>query len=311
MLSMRLMGALLGCMVINLNMTTCRSSGEGDKSASSPPPSKPAGPVELPGIDTSQLTAREKAQWSAHVTELLAPCPETPENIAECVKEDEGCDACRPAAEYLLTQVRQGKTHGQAEAAFEARFSQQAKKNIEIGDSPIKGPPDAPITVIEFADFECPACRAAAPALDAVIEETDDVRLVFKNFPLNIHPHAEKAARAAVAAGRQGKFWEMHHALFSMDPPLTPERLKQVAQKLSLDMEKFDEDLRSESVADAVAADRKLGERVDLSATPTIFINGRRFDYQSDLKTEMLQWIELERELLELEEEASAGEKNP
>ncbi|HSC86846.1 MAG TPA: thioredoxin domain-containing protein, partial [Polyangiaceae bacterium] len=213
MLTSRLMGPLLGCMVINLNLTTCRSPAESDPV----PPSQAAAPAEtkLEGVDTSQLTAREKAQWSAHVNQLLAPCESTPVPVAQCVKEKRDCAACTPAAQYLLEQVQSGHTKAQAEAAYRARFAADQVKSIDLLGSPSRGPGDAIITVVEFADFECPACKAASPALDKVLAENPDVRFVFKNFPLDMHPNAESAARAAMAADKQGKFWEMHHELFA------------------------------------------------------------------------------------------------
>ena len=300
MASLRLTGALLGCMFVNLNMTTCRSPGEGEPTAQKPA-TQAAAPknVELPGVDSSDLTPREKAQWSAHVSELLSPCPKVTVSIAACILEKKECAACSPAAEFLLTQVKQGRTPGQAEAAFDARFGADTKVELETEGSPSKGAEGAPIVIVEFADFECPACRAASGVLDAVVQKASDVRLVFKNYPLTgIHLNAEAAARAAVAAGRQGKFWEMHHELFSSDPPLTPDRIKGMAKKIGLDLVQFDADTRSEAVVDAVRADQKLGQRVKLESTPSIYVNGRRVEVVNDLAVDLEAWIDLERKLL-------------
>src|SRR5690606_4627384 len=120
-----------------------------------------------------------------------------------------------------------------------------------------KGSPNAPITIVEFADFECGMCRMASGPIDEFVTANDDVRLVFKNFPLGGHEHAEEAARAAMAADLQGKFWEMHHAIFAAQA-LTDTALVQMASDLKLDVEKFKKDLSSEAIADAVARDRKL-----------------------------------------------------
>jgi protein-disulfide isomerase len=285
---------------MNLNMASCRSPGEGEPTAQKPATqaSQPKN-VELPGVNSADLTPREKAQWSAHVSELFAPCPQVNSSVAACVLDKKDCPACVPAAEFLLSQVRQGRTPGQAEAAFEARFAADTKVDVEAGDSPSKGADGAPIVIVEFADFECPACRAAAVVLDAIVQQSSDVRLVFKNFPLtNIHLNAEDAARAAVAAGRQAKFWEMHHELFSAEPPLTPERIKGLAKKVGLDLAKFEADVRSEAVVDSVRADQKLGQRIKLESTPSIYVNGRRVDVVNDLAVDLQAWIELERKLL-------------
>jgi len=297
--SPRLTGALLACMFVNLSMTGCRSPGEGEPTAQKPATqaSQPKN-VELPGVNSSDLTPREKSQWSSHVSELFAPCPQVNASVAACVLEKKDCAACLPAAEFLLTQVRQGRTPGQTEAAFDARFGADSKVDLEVEGSPSKGNDSAPIVIVEFADFECPACRAASGILDGIVGKFSDVRLVFKNYPLtNIHLNAEDAARAAVAAGRQGKFWEMHHELFTTEPPLTPERIKGLAKKVGLDLGKFDSDVRSEAVVDAVRADQKLGQRVKLEATPSIFVNGRHVDVVNDLAVDLEAWIELERKL--------------
>jgi protein-disulfide isomerase len=290
------MGALAGSILINLNMTTCRSPGESEKGHT---PEAGATNVDLPGVDTSQLTAREKREWSSHVSEQLAPCADQPVSIAQCVQEKRPCAGCLPAAKYLLDQVQKGRTRTQAEAAYRARFGADQVKQIELMGSPSKGPTDAPVVIVEFADFECPACRAASPVVDSVLEKhPNDVRLVFKNFPLEIHQNAETAARAAMAADRQGKFWDMHHALFTSEAPLTRSTLDSLAKKLGLDMTQFGKDLESEATADLVARDRKQGEAAKLHATPTIFINGREFNYADDLGAELDAWINLELELL-------------
>jgi protein-disulfide isomerase len=218
--------------------------------------------------------------------------------LAQCVSEKRACKACLPAAKFLLTQVRQGRTQGQAEAAYRARFSPDQVQEIDVGGSPSKGPDAAPVTVIEWADFECPACRAAKPMLEATIQKYPErIRFVFKHFPLAIHENAEKAARAAVAAQRQGKFWEMHAGLFDKEPPLGMPVIERIAKSIDLDVERWKTDLESEAVADAVARDRKQGEKVELTGTPTIFINGRRFLSAGDQEADFMDWIKLELEL--------------
>src|SRR5262249_14991357 len=158
---------------------------------------------------------REKREWSTYVSELLAPCPNEAVSIAQCVNENRKCAKCLPAARLLLKQVREGRSRSQAEDAFYARFAPDRMKSIDLGDTPSKGPPPAPVPICEFADFECPHCKHAAPVLEKIVDDSHGkVRLLFKFYPLQAHPHGELAARAAAAAISQGKFWEMHHALF-------------------------------------------------------------------------------------------------
>jgi protein-disulfide isomerase len=206
-----------------------------------------------------------------------------------------------------MVQVREGKTQSQVNAAYKSRFAADTVIPLELTGSPSKGAPDAPITIVEWADFECPACKAASPVLDQVVAENKDVRLVFKNFPLDIHQNAELAARAAVAADAQGKFWEMHKLMFDSTVPLVEATLLKFAQDLGLDLEQFKASLRSEATADRVAQDRKQGEEVKLRATPTVFVNGRLFEYGVDMKVGMDEWLGLERKLLGLPAPAKAN----
>lgn len=300
----RVLLPLMGGLLLSL-AAACRTPSDSESTPAGPSAPAPA-VVELPGIDTSDLTPREKAEWSAHVSEQMAPCPEVAQSVAECVTKKSACGACEPAARFLLAKVRTGLSRGQVSAAYKARFSAEGIHQIDLQGSPSRGPGDAQITVVEWADFECPACRAASPLIEAVLKKHSDVRFVFKNFPLDVHPNAEQAARAAVAADLQGKFWEMHHELFTAETPLTKERIAEVAKKLGLDMARFDKDLRSEAAADAVLRDKRQGDQVGLKGTPTLFINGREFEFSSDLDKEMGEWFALERQLAKPKTAAAA-----
>ncbi|HEY6081677.1 MAG TPA: thioredoxin domain-containing protein [Polyangiaceae bacterium] len=249
-------------------------------------------------MDTSSLTAREKSEWSRFVSELRSPCPDQPVNLAQCVSEARACKACVPAAKFLAKQVQRGRTRPQVEAAYKARFAADQVKDIALEDSPSKGNPGAPVLIVEFADFQCPACRAARPVLDEVLKKHEaSARLVFKHFPLSMHQYGEKAARAARAAQAQGKFWEMYGALFDNQDRLSPAVIDELAKGLGLDMAKFQKDSESEAMADAVSRDRKQGERLDIQSTPTLFINGRLFPPTPDFAEELAEWVTLEAEL--------------
>ena len=136
-----------------------------------------------------------------------------------------------------------------------------------------------PVELVEFGDFECPYCRAAAPSLERVLDRLDGrARLRWRHFPLAAkHPHAEQAARAAEAAGLQGRFWEMHDVLFANQGALEDEDLLGYAKELGLDPGRFEEDLRSAAVADAVRADRQAGEAAGVTGTPSFFVDGRPY----------------------------------
>jgi protein-disulfide isomerase len=284
---------------VSLSQMACQSqTTQTTNSAERPPQDKPK-TIELAGVETAKLTSREKEQWSTYVSELFAPCSDQPVSIAQCVVEKRKCDSCLPAARFLVKQVASGKTRTQAESAFRTRFAQDTVKTVDPGDAPSKGSLDAPVTIVEWADFECPFCAMAYPLLDSLAERyPTQVRLVFKNFPLAAHEHGEAAARAAVAASRQGKFWEVHHALFQNQKTLDDAGLSKIAREQRLDLKKFDEDRRSEAVADSVSKDRKAGEGLSLTGTPAIFINGRSFDLEHfDLAEDLGEWVALEIEL--------------
>jgi protein-disulfide isomerase len=252
--------------------------------------------IEVAGVDTSKLTEREREQWSVLVGELLAPCPDQPVSLAQCVTQKRPCAACLPAATFLTNQVTRGKTRSQAESAFRARFAPDEVKDIEVGDSPGKGSSEPLVTIVEWADFECPFCGVAQPMLNQVVQRhADKVRLVFKHYPLSMHPNAEAASRAAVAAGMQGKFWELHGVFFQNQEALDEPSLERFAKQAGLDVGQFNADRKSEAVADRVAADRKQADSLGLKGTPTIYINGRAFDLEKfDLAEDLEAWIELE-----------------
>lgn len=296
MLSFRAASALVLFAFLNTKLVTCRSPGESSPDAS--PTRSETKDVTLPGVDTSSLTAREKSEWSRLVSELRSPCPDQPVSVAQCVSEARACRACAPAAKFLSKQVQRGRARSQVEAAYKARFAADQVKEIALEDSPSKGNPGAPVVLVEFADFQCPACRAARPVVEEALKKHDgNARFVFKHFPLSMHPFAEKAARGARAAQAQGKFWEMYGLLFDNQERLSPAVMDELAKGLGLDMAKFQKDLDSEAMADAVARDRKQGERLDIQSTPTLYINGRLFPATPDFAEELSEWIELEVEL--------------
>ncbi len=140
---------------------------------------------------------------------------------------------------------------------------------------PSKGPASAPVTIIEFSDFECPFCGRAEDTVKRVMKEYDGkVRLVYRDFPLPMHPQAQKAAEAAQCAGDQGKYWEMHEKLFANQTALQPAQLKGYAKDLQLNQAKFDQCLDSGEKAKVVDENRKAGEKVGVTGTPAFFVNG-------------------------------------
>ena len=239
--------------------------------------------ITLPGVDTSAMTPRERHEYSSLVSDLLAPCPNVPVSIAQCINEKRACATCVQAAKGIAHAVREGASEEQIQAAFKSRYDPAGVKTLPLAGSPTKGPEDAKVTLVEFADFECPHCRVAVPMIDAVLAaHPDKVRLVYKFVALPMHVRAEPAARAAWAAGQQGKFWEMEHLLFERQDHLEQGDLERYARVLKLDLAKWKVDMESPAAKDRLAQDHRLEEDLKLKGTPTLYVNGRELDLEAD-----------------------------
>src|SRR2546421_2546637 len=144
----------------------------------------------------------------------------------------------------------------------------------------IQGPIDAPMSLLEYGDYQCPYCGEAYPITKAVQERLGGkLCFAFRNFPLvNSHPHAEHAAEAAEAAGAQGKFWEMHDMLFENQNALEDEDLARYAKELSLDARRLVSEVAARAHSARVKEDFKSGARDGVNGTPTFFVNGVRYD---------------------------------
>ena len=153
------------------------------------------------------------------------------------------------------------------------------KPNVSEADH-ILGNGQADLTIVEYGDYQCPHCGKAHPVIKEMMTELgSQIRFVFRNFPLSeMHPYAKSAALAAEAAALQGKFWEMHDAIFENQNSLNDQWLLDMAQQLELDMDKFRSDLNDESIVDRVEGDFESGMMSGVNGTPTFFVNGQKFD---------------------------------
>lgn len=151
------------------------------------------------------------------------------------------------------------------------------KYDIKIGDSFTKGPKDAKVTIVEWSDFQCPFCSQAKDLVHQLLEAyPKDVQFVFKNYPLPFHQQAMPAAKAAIAAGKQGKFFEMHDKLFENFRTLAPEKYAEWAKEIGLDVEKFKKDMEAPETAAQVTTEMKEAGEVGVRGTPSFFINGKQ-----------------------------------
>ena len=143
-----------------------------------------------------------------------------------------------------------------------------------------RGPAGAPVIIVEYGDYECPACQFAYAQVEKLLEaEAGNVKFVFRHFPLmSIHPQAMAAALAAEAAGRQSKFWQMHAKLFESRGELDDQHIGQYGVELELDLDKFARDIQSEGIEAHIRQQRLEGARSGVNGTHTFFVNGSRYD---------------------------------
>lgn len=172
-----------------------------------------------------------------------------------------------PREEILLLVSSKNKTVQVAVLEF--------VQEISVAGAPLKGAADAPVSIVLFTDFQCPYCARIVPALNEVLEKNKGkAKLVFKNFPLNSHQFARKAAAAALAAGKQGKFWEMHDRLFQNYNRLNDQVVQEQAQQLGLDLQKFEKDMNDPQIQQVINQDYQDGIKAGVRGTPTIYVNG-------------------------------------
>ncbi len=161
-------------------------------------------------------------------------------------------------------------------------------QNLIPATSYMKGNKDAKVMLVEFSDFQCPACKAAKPIVDELIKTYPDKMLfVYRHFPLDQHPYGMKAAHAAEAAGAQGKFWEMYDMLFANQEKFSDELFSKLATELKLDMNAFTLTATDSAISESIRKDRAYGLTIGVNSTPTFFLNGQKLELSTfqELKT--------------------------
>jgi len=153
---------------------------------------------------------------------------------------------------------------------------------LPVNNSATKGPENAQVTITVFDDFECPYCARLMPTLNQVVAAyPTQVRMVFKHFPLNMHKSARLAAMASIAARNQGKFWPLHDQLFANYNKLNEGKIRELAESVGLDMDRFDKDLADPALQQEIAADLQLGTASGGRGTPAVYINGAQLKESS------------------------------
>jgi len=240
----------------------------------------------LPGVEMTGLTAAQKATALKILRANDCTCG-CGMKMAQCRVQDPNCSYSKGLASTVVAAVKEGKNEAAVKAAVAgSKFAHPPEHKllddpvkIPTAGSPVTGAADARITLVEFSDFQCPFCAKAVPQIDSVLKAyPTQTKLIFKQFPLESHPQASISAAAALAAQRQGKFWEMHYALFANRDKLSRKTIMDLATGLGLDMKRFVSDLDSPDVKKAVVRDTEDGEHIGVDSTPTLFINGQRYN---------------------------------
>jgi protein-disulfide isomerase len=246
---------------------------------------------QLPSVDFTGLTAAQKALALKVLRTTGCPCG-CSMKMAECRTKDPNCSYSRRLADIAVDGARKGFSEADVLAALDASPVMHPPKPklledpvvISIEDAPVTGPKDARVTLVEFSDFQCPYCALAVGKLNAVLKAyPSDVKLVFKQFPLDIHSQAALAAAAALAAHRQGKFWPLHDTMFAYRTHLSRQSILAMAGSVGLDTTRFEQDWDSAAIKQALAREQLEGEKAGVDSTPTIFIDGQKYNGSLDL----------------------------
>jgi protein-disulfide isomerase len=230
-----------------------------------------------------EATARRVSRDQLLATLKVAPVTDADVNVFY-EQNKARIEGPKGAVAGQIRQFLEQRAHADARQKFLRELRAQHKVEIKLrpdrvavaATGPAKGPAGAPVTIVEFSDFQCPYCAQLAPIVNRVKQSYGDrVRLVFRQYPLGSHPDAAKAAEASLCAADQGKFWEMHDALFADQHALGVDQLKARAKALGLNATSFNACLDSGARAAQVRTDASDGARAGITSTPTLFINGR------------------------------------
>jgi len=252
--------------------------------------------TDLEGVDFSGLSPARKTLAVKALRTQACSCG-CAMKVAECRVKDPKCTYSRGLASVTVAAIKAGKSVDDAIAESKAsKYGTRPTPKllddpvpIPTLGSPAMGPADARITMVEFSDFQCPYCSRATAQINATLKAyPNDVRLIFKQYPLaELHPAAALSAAAALAAHAQGKFWPMHDVMFANRSRLSRPSILAWAKEIGLDMQRFTADLDSEAIRKAVVRDVADGDKAGVEGTPTVFLNGQR--YNGDLAPEAIK----------------------
>jgi protein-disulfide isomerase len=236
---------------------------------------EPVDKTPLAGVDVSKLPDAVQEKFYRFIGSLSSPCGKA-QSLRTSVTSDQSCKRAVFAAQYVLALVQDAAEDDVVIKQYEGKYKPEPDKKINVEGAPMIGASDAPVKMVEFFDYGCPACVQFHPELDKVLEQrAGKVAVYFKMFPLvKIHPDSQSAAQAALAAHAQGKFAEMHNQLFKTQTHKKDDVMK-LASGMGLDMAKFAADY--EAANTLIAKDVADGEAAGVNGTPSVFFNNRDF----------------------------------
>jgi protein-disulfide isomerase len=257
------------------------------------PPDDTDTSAEVPGVDVSKLGDREKQRFGKLINRLQSPCAK-PHSLRKSLTTDESCKRAPFAARYVRTLVEEDEDDLTVRALYDARYRNPKRVDVDVAGSAKSGAASPRVTIIEFFDYGCPHCAAFRSVLDEIVEAyPDDVAVYYKNFPLSGNPNSIPAARAAIAADRQGKFHAMHTMLLGNQEQQSVKDILVYAERIGLDMAKFQVDFNDKDVEAMIARDKQQGIDAGVEGTPTLYLNGR--EYSDPLGAPFLKdWIDEE-----------------
>ncbi len=280
-------------LLVSLAVSACmREDGR-----AAPGSNQPAQQEKAPAAEQKQMSAAEAAAalpgfpvegLPPYLRQTLVQAAEdefvydgSPYTLAGCLREDKPCKRhAMRGLTVIANQLAGGASATEALSVYTRYYNSFDTKNrrqIDLAGAPCHGPEDAKVTLVEFADYQCPHCAAAMPVLKQVVEQNESVRLCFQHFPLPGNDQAFGASQAAVFAHRHGKFWELHEAIFRNQSRLSPPVIRDLVAQVGLDPQALVKAVQDGDVTKVVEKQRDQGRALGVNATPTVFVNGRQF----------------------------------
>jgi len=246
-----------------------------------------------PGVDLGKLDEFERKVFFRVVNREASACG-SGHSLLYSAKHDPSCRASFYAVRYVAHLVDSGFTDSEISDHLDKRFRAPRIGRFDLVAAPWKGKQIARVTVVEFMDYECPHCKNAQSLLRQLVEEyPNDVKVYFKHFPLSSHTNARLAAEGAVAAHKQGKFWAYNDKVWASSENLTPAALEKAAKEVGLDVVLWRKEASADGVKGRVQADKSEGNDLGIVATPSIYINGRKYGDSLEIAS-LKDWIDEE-----------------